>query len=40
MYVPKIGVSDGLIRDMYHKEFKTVAEGSFINDVIDNNNHK
>jgi exopolyphosphatase/guanosine-5'-triphosphate,3'-diphosphate pyrophosphatase len=40
MYVPKIGVSDGLIRDMYHKEFKTVAEGSLINDVIDNNNHK
>jgi len=26
MYVPKIGVSDGLIRDMYHKEYKEDVE--------------
>ena len=26
MYVPKIGVSDGLIRDLYHKEFKVAVE--------------
>lgn len=27
IYVPKIGVSDGLIRDLYHKEFKSKVEG-------------
>lgn len=27
IYVPKIGVSDGLIRDLYHKEFREIAEG-------------
>jgi len=27
IYVPKIGVSDGLIRDLYHKEFKEKVEG-------------
>ena len=27
IYVPKIGVSDGLIRDLYHKEFRETAEG-------------
>lgn len=26
MYAPKIGVSDGLIRDMYHKEYKEDVE--------------
>lgn len=29
MYVPKIGVSDGLIRDLYHKEFKATVEDAF-----------
>tara|TARA_B100000768_G_scaffold34434_1_gene33027 strand:+ start:223 stop:1143 length:921 start_codon:yes stop_codon:yes gene_type:complete len=29
MYVPKIGVSDGLIRDLYHKEFKAAVEDGF-----------
>jgi hypothetical protein len=24
--VPKIGVSDGLIRDLYHKEFRAQIE--------------
>lgn len=27
IYVPKIGVSDGLIRDLYHKEYKALIEG-------------
>ncbi len=27
IYVPKIGVSDGLIRDLYHKEYKEKVEG-------------
>ena len=27
IYVPKIGVSDGLIRDLYHKEYKGKVEG-------------
>lgn len=27
IYVPKIGVSDGLIRDLYHKEYKDKVEG-------------
>ena len=27
VYVPKIGVSDGLIRDLYHKEYKDKVEG-------------
>jgi len=27
IYVPKIGVSHGLIRDLYHKEFKSKVEG-------------
>ena len=27
IYVPKIGVSDGLIRDLYHKEFRATTEG-------------
>lgn len=27
IYVPKIGVSDGLIRDLYHTEFKSQIEG-------------
>ena len=27
VYVPKIGVSDGLIRDLYHKEYKGKVEG-------------
>lgn len=27
IYVPKIGVSDGLIRDLYHKEYKSKVEG-------------
>ena len=26
IYVPKIGVSDGLIRDLYHKEFRAQIE--------------
>lgn len=26
IYVPKIGVSDGLIRDLYHKEYKSEVE--------------
>lgn len=29
IYVPKIGVSDGLIRDLYHKEFKAAVEDDF-----------
>ena len=29
MYVPKIGVSDGLISDLYHKEFKAAVEDGF-----------
>lgn len=29
IYVPKIGVSDGLIRDLYHKEFKAAVEDGF-----------
>jgi exopolyphosphatase/guanosine-5'-triphosphate,3'-diphosphate pyrophosphatase len=27
IYVPKIGVSDGLIRDLYHREFRATTEG-------------
>jgi len=26
MYVPKIGVSDGLIRDLYHQNYKASVE--------------
>ena len=26
IYVPKIGVSDGLVRDMYHKDYKAQIE--------------
>ena len=26
IYVPKIGVSDGLVRDMYHKDYKAQVE--------------
>ncbi len=27
MYVPKIGVSDGITRDLYHRKYKSVLEG-------------
>jgi len=27
MYVPKIGVSDGITRDLYHRKYKAVLEG-------------
>lgn len=30
IYVPKIGVSDGLIRDLYHKEYKDKVEGRLL----------
>lgn len=30
IYVPKIGVSDGLIRDLYHKEYKDKVEGQLL----------
>lgn len=29
IYVPKIGVSDGLIRDLYHKEYKSKVEDQY-----------
>lgn len=28
MYAPKIGVSDGIIRDLYHREYRESIEGS------------
>ena len=26
MYVPKIGVSDGIVRELYHQRFKSMME--------------
>jgi exopolyphosphatase/guanosine-5'-triphosphate,3'-diphosphate pyrophosphatase len=27
IYVPKIGVSDGITRDLYHRKFRDIMEG-------------